>query len=236
MNLTSLTAADFKQILGLLEQREELQAQAAKINAQLAAFERGEPAGAAESQPGQKPSPKPPAQSQPKPRRAKRAERGSVKAAIIGLIKGAGELGITVKEIAANLGVDYNRVFTWFYNTGKAIKEIKKAGPGKYSWVERVTPRAKPSPVPKALPVSKPQSSATQSAAKPAKGKGGIPGSIKDRVIVVLKDAGRAGIRVREVAGKLGLKPANIGVWFARTGKRVKQIKRLGKGKYAWVG
>lgn len=66
---------------------------------------------------------------------AKRGKHGAVKEAIIELVKKAGSEGITVKEIAAKLGTKYNRVFTWFYNTGKKIKDIKKVGPGKYRWV-----------------------------------------------------------------------------------------------------
>lgn len=57
-----------------------------------------------------------------------------MKAAIVDLVKGAGKPGITIKEIADKLGLGYNRVFNWFYATGKTITEIKKAGPGKYAW------------------------------------------------------------------------------------------------------
>jgi hypothetical protein len=131
MNLTQLTSADLKQIVKLLEQRETLQGQVAQIDAELAAYEGGEPAKAVECKPGRKPAP----QVRAKPSKAKRAKRGALKAGIVELLRGAGKGGITVKDLAAKLGLGYSRVFAWFYKTGANIKEIKKAGPGKYAWV-----------------------------------------------------------------------------------------------------
>jgi len=66
MNLTSLSSVDFKNILKLLEQKETLQAQVAKIDGQLASYESGGPA---ETAPG-KPGPKPAARIALKPRPA----------------------------------------------------------------------------------------------------------------------------------------------------------------------
>jgi hypothetical protein len=125
MNLAQFTSADFKQIVKLLEKKETLQAKVAQIDSALGRFESGEPAPLAQLKRGRK---------RGQPAKAKRAPRGAVKTAIIDLLKGAGESGITVKDVAAKLGVNYNRVFTWFYNTGKSIKQIKKVAPAKYAW------------------------------------------------------------------------------------------------------
>jgi len=133
MNLTQLTSADLKQIVKLLEQKETLQSRVAKIDAALAAYEGGEPAEAIKGRPGRKPGP----QAHAKPVKAKRVKRGALKAAIIESLKGTGKAGITVKELAGKLGLGYSRVFAWFYKTGASIKEIKKAGPGKYAWIEK---------------------------------------------------------------------------------------------------
>jgi hypothetical protein len=132
MNLAQVTSVDLKHIAKLVGQKESLQAQIAKIDTELGRFESGQPAAPAKSKPGQKPG----RPAKAKPAKVKRAARGSVRAAIIELVKGAGESGITVKAIAAKLGMGYSRVFTWFYNTGNRIKTIKKAGPGKYVWVK----------------------------------------------------------------------------------------------------
>ena len=53
------------------------------------------------------------------------------------IINHANRLGITVKELSGRLGLGYSRVFAWFYKTGANVKEIKKAGPGKYAWIEK---------------------------------------------------------------------------------------------------
>ncbi len=136
MNLASLTSADFKQIARLLEQKESLQAQVAKIDAELARIDSRVPAAPAKGRLGSKlgrPAKAKPAEA--RPAKMKRAARGSVKTAIVEVLKGAGDSGITVKDIAAKLGASYNHVFAWFYKTGSKIKEIRKAGPGNYRWV-----------------------------------------------------------------------------------------------------
>ena len=131
MSLNTLTAAELKKIISLVERKETLQAQVAKIDAELATYEGGQPAQATKGTQGRKPG----LRAQPKAPKAKGVKRGAVTETTIELIKGAGKSGITVKELAAKLGVNYNRVFTWFYSTGKKIKDIKKVGPGKYQWV-----------------------------------------------------------------------------------------------------
>lgn len=130
MNLTQLTSADLKRVAKLIEQKEALQAQIAKLDTVLTAYEGGAPAAPAKAKAGQKAVLPPKA----KFRQAKRAKRGAVKAAMIALVKQSGKSGITVKEIAGKLNLGYNRVFTWFYNTGKKIKEIKKVGEARYGW------------------------------------------------------------------------------------------------------
>ena len=122
MNLSQLTSSDLRQLAKLVEAKEALLARAAKIDRQLAAFEGGQP------QPGVKRALKRPAK--------KRAKPGQVKNAILNLLKQSGKKGITVKEIAGKLGVGVNRIHTWFYNARKSLKQIKKVGPGKYSWQE----------------------------------------------------------------------------------------------------
>ena len=57
MNLTELTSGDLKNLVVLLERKEALQAEVAKINADLASFELGQLAAPARGKPGRKPSP-----------------------------------------------------------------------------------------------------------------------------------------------------------------------------------
>jgi len=233
-NLAEATSAELKRIAKLLEQKETLEVQIARIDAALGRFASGQAAAPAKGEPARAPG------AQAKPARVKRAARGSVKAAIIGLIKGAGESGITVQEIAGKLGVSHNRVFTWFYRTGSQIKAIKKAGPGKHVWVEetarfiRPSSALKPTPTPKPRPTRPPKPVAKQVAA--AKSKAGKPGVSKDRMIEWLKGAGPEGTTVKDLAAKFGVDPQRLYVWFGATGKTVKEIKKVAPARYAWVG
>lgn len=226
MNLAQLTSADFKQIARLLEQRETLQAKVAAIDTQLANFASGEPAAPAKSKPGRSPA---------RPTKVKRAARGAVKAAIIELIKGAGAAGITVKEIADRLGTKYNRVFTWFYNTGKTITEIKKVGPGKYAWGDTAARRIKSAPAPKpGKPTSKAKPKARAVGSRKRSGK--TPAVGKSTVIGLVQGAGGDGITVKEIAGKLGVDLQAVYRWFSATGKKVPGLKKVAPAKYAWAG
>jgi len=98
-----------------------------------------------------------------------------VKTAILDLLKGAGPSGITVKEIAAELGVNYNRIFTWLYKTGKTITEIKKVGPRTYGWASATASAVQPPSSGKRAPAAK-----VVRRVKSAKAKGGAPGVTKE--------------------------------------------------------
>lgn len=66
----------------------------------------------------------------------KRAKPGEFKDAVVALVKGAGKPGISVKDIAARLGVKTQRIYVWFGATGRSIKQIKKVAPATYAWVD----------------------------------------------------------------------------------------------------
>ena len=58
---------------------------------------------------------------------------------------------------------------------------------------------------------------------------------LKERVIRVLKAAGPPGVTVKDMAVKLGKSYGNISVWFHTTAKRVKEIKKVAPGRFAWA-
>ena len=62
--------------------------------------------------------------------------------------------------------------------------------------------------------------------------KRGKRGAIKELILAGLKEAGEAGIAVRHLAAKLGLKPGSVHVWFGTTGKKSGLTEALGKGIY----
>jgi hypothetical protein len=70
---------------------------------------------------------------------------------------------------------------------------------------------------------------------RPAIAKTGGRGAMKAAIIELLTAAGTAGLSVQEIAARLKAKPGNIHVWFSSTGRTVKEIKKLGPGKYGWT-
>jgi len=62
--------------------------------------------------------------------------------------------------------------------------------------------------------------------------KRGKRGAVKELILAGLKEAGEAGIAVRHLAAKLGIKPGSVHVWFGTTGKKSGLTEALGKGVY----
>src|SRR5579862_2323103 len=98
------------------------------------------------------------------------------------------------------------------------------------------------------------ESAAAAPASKPAKARGRKPrakkgaapkkaapkaakavasGSVKDQVLAVLEGAGPEGLSVGEIADKIGWKRSSANVWFYTTGKKVREIKKVGRGRFA---
>jgi DNA-binding NarL/FixJ family response regulator len=122
MDLSSLTAADFKRILKLLERKDALLAEIAEIEAALSGFNLAASKPSKASKPGRKPG--------------KRGNRGKLKDSILAVLQDSGKGGITVKEIAAKVNRPPANIHTWVFNTGKKLKQVKKVGEAKWAWVE----------------------------------------------------------------------------------------------------
>ena len=163
-------------------------------------------------------------------KKQKANQRGELKDSIASLVKASGETGITAKKVAAILGLPLPRIYNWFNATGKKVHGINKVGPAKYAWVANSTPAADLYAPIEASAKAKPQKSSARKAE--TKSYGGV----KEAIINLVKASGKAGITVGEIAEKLGVKTGNIYSWFTTTGKKVKQIKKAGPGKYAWKG
>jgi hypothetical protein len=58
---------------------------------------------------------------------------------------------------------------------------------------------------------------------------------MKAAISELLAAAGASGLSVPEIAARLQANPRNIHVWFSSTGKTVKEIKKLGPGRYGWA-
>ena len=57
-------------------------------------------------------------------------------------------------------------------------------------------------------------------------------GMIKEQIFQALAEAGSAGMKVSDIAQKIGAKNANVHVWFTNTGKKIPEIERLGPGHF----
>ena len=60
-------------------------------------------------------------------------------------------------------------------------------------------------------------------------------GTLKKKIFSALKTAGEAGMKVTDLSKKIGVKNANVHVWFSSTGKKLPEIKRVGKGHFKLV-
>jgi hypothetical protein len=248
MNLTQIASADLNRVVTLVEQKETLLAQVAQLDAELVGFQAGEPVVPA--------APPAPAQAKPgrKPRRPMKARtggRGAMKTAITELLQVAGTAGLSVLEIAAQLKAKPGNIHVWFSSTGKTVKEIKKLGPGKYAWTGPIAPVAAPAAAAKAeepkaqRPAARKVRATKPVAAKAAKAGAPKPaaqppktrkyGAAKEAIVALIKGAGKAGITVKEIAARLGVKPQRIHVWFGNTGKKVKEIEKIAPATYAWL-
>lgn len=87
-----------------------------------------------------------------------------------------------------------------------------------------------------AAPAQKPVAAlkARKMPAKTKKAKVGKSGGLKEKILALLESAGSEGLKVKEIAAKLGAKPGNIAVWFSTTGKTL--VTKVEPGRYAVKG
>ncbi|CAN5565180.1 hypothetical protein BH09VER1_BH09VER1_48200 [soil metagenome] len=84
-----------------------------------------------------------------------------------------------------------------------------------------------------------PKAKAVKAPALAAKGKAKSKrlkhGSATELILNGLKAAGDAGISVKELAPKIGLKASTMRVWLGTTGKKLKEVEKIGWGLYRFV-
>ena len=56
--------------------------------------------------------------------------------------------------------------------------------------------------------------------------------SMKKAIFAALAEAGSLGIKVTDLAKKMGVKPANVHTWFSTNIKKFTEIERLGAGHF----
>jgi hypothetical protein len=130
MALFNLSSAQLAHLIGLVKEKESLQAKLDHINAELGSIETGN---ALPKKRGRKPGR--PAGVKTKVAKVRKSKRGKrLKEPLLKVLSAAGASGVTVKELAAKLKVKPGNIFSWFYTTGKKVKGISKVGEAKYAY------------------------------------------------------------------------------------------------------
>jgi hypothetical protein len=65
-----------------------------------------------------------------------------------------------------------------------------------------------------------------------SRGKRAERGALKKKILRALRIAGSRGATIRELSNKLGVRSANLYVWFNGTGKNVPGLKKIGTANY----
>jgi hypothetical protein len=69
-------------------------------------------------------------------------------------------------------------------------------------------------------------------AAKKRRGRRTQRGELKAKVLTALRVVGQRGMTIGDLSDKLGVKRANLYVWFNGTGRNIREIKKIGQAKY----
>ncbi len=65
--------------------------------------------------------------------------------------------------------------------------------------------------------------------------KPGRSGQVKEAIITLLKKVSPQGMSRKEICQRINSTPNRLNVWLHSTGKKIKQIKRIAPGTYAWI-
>lgn len=156
--------------------------------------------------------------AKPAPRR--QYQRGVLGEKILGALTLAGQAGLRVRDLAAQIGTKAPNIHSWLQSTAKKHPGIRKVAAGLY----RLTPGTAP------------VAAAAKAKAKGGKkGKGGKRGALSAGIMAALEAAGAAGISVRDLAEKAGSHYKNVSIWFATTGKKNGKVRKVGPARYKLV-
>lgn len=130
MNIESFTSASMRSLVALAEKREKLLEQVQSLESEIAAILSNLPTKIATGK-GRT------FKSVIKSTRGSKVERkgqkpGALKERILEMLRAAGDMGVTVSEIAEELSIRPANVHVWFSTTGKRLEEVKKVAPGRF--------------------------------------------------------------------------------------------------------
>ena len=67
-----------------------------------------------------------------------------------------------------------------------------------------------------------------------SKAKRAMRGALKEAIVAELQKAGTGGTSISAIAQALGVKELNVRAWFYATGKKIKNVKKVGRGVFGW--
>jgi hypothetical protein len=124
MKLTDISASQLERLIPLLKEKESLQAQLAKVNADLSRLEGGKPITVESGK----------VAAAPKRRKRRSRRRGGMQGAVLKVLGAAGAKGMKVKELAELAKVNPASLNTWLYTAGKKTSGLKKLAPGLFAY------------------------------------------------------------------------------------------------------
>lgn len=224
MTIAHSRIQSLKEMLALEEKRASLQGQLDAINQRMSALKDSVIAGGSSAastssifSSAARGRGRPPGS----PNQSKRAGHGTYREYIMAALEAAGDVGVRVKELALSMKTKPVNVHSWFHSNLKRIPSIKKVTGGHYrlaNGAQGSAPTAKAAPEPKVAKPGKP-------------GKGPKRGAVTATILENLKAAGSSGVKIGDLAAKMGAKYKNIYIWFATTGKK-HGIKRIAPATY----
>ncbi len=123
---TSISSATLRKMIKLSKRKEKLMSRIQEIDRQMAGIEREVEARASIR------TPKRANVTTQKAFRSKPNRRGALKAKILGALRGAGQRGLTIRQLSEKLGVKSANLYVWFADTGRKVRGLKKIAPAKY--------------------------------------------------------------------------------------------------------
>jgi hypothetical protein len=220
-----------KAMLSLEEKRSALQQQLDALHQQLSSlkdqlFDEAPSTRAAKAAPAKKSAPA-------KAPKKGRSKRGALKEQILAALNSAGQAGVRVTELAGALGTKAANIHAWFHSTGKRIPGLSKVSGGHYR-LKGGAPAAKESaPAKAAAPAPKAAAPAKAGRRKgKGKGKGAKRGELSENIIRALGAAGEKGLKIKDLAEKVGANYRNVSVWFVTTGKKYPKVKKVAPAHY----
>jgi hypothetical protein len=159
------------------------------------------------------------------PKLRQRMGRGELRNRIVEILRKAGAQGARVREIADALGMKPVNIHSWFHTATQRIPELKRFGPGRYRL--EGGPDSGPTETVPAVKARRKRSGGQSARNK--------RGEVSRRILEVLENADSDGIKVAEIAEKVGANYRNVHVWLSSIGKRNPRIVRAGRGLYRMI-